>query len=154
MTIMLPRVQKAVADYYHTTINHLKGRSIYKRTSRYRHVAMYLSRTLTEASLSEIGAAFQRDHSTVMAAVRSIEKQLPTNPALRAEIEELRRRLTSSEKIKESTELATAVPFVKLSQCPTCGHTLESAAENERVVTILRMGVAAIEQGIKALERQ
>lgn len=38
-----------------------------------RHTAMYLARTLTRASLPEIGEAFERNHTTVMAAVRKIE---------------------------------------------------------------------------------
>jgi chromosomal replication initiator protein len=50
-----------------------------KRTpaiTRGRHLAMYLARELTDLSLAQIAGAFNRDHTTVMHALRSVEKRL------------------------------------------------------------------------------
>jgi len=44
-----------------------------------RHIAMYLSRNLTEASLPQIGARFGgRHHTTVIHAVDKFDRQLNT----------------------------------------------------------------------------
>jgi chromosomal replication initiator protein len=50
-----------------------------KRTAlitRARHLAMYLTRDLTSLSLTEIARAFNRDHSTVLHAVRALSTQV------------------------------------------------------------------------------
>ena len=46
------------------------------RVSRPRQIAMYLARQLTSLSLAEIARAFDRDHSTVLHAVRSVSGRL------------------------------------------------------------------------------
>ena len=46
------------------------------RVSRPRQIAMYLARQLTPLSLAEIARAFDRDHSTVLHAVRSVSGRL------------------------------------------------------------------------------
>lgn len=65
-----------------------------RRTShivRPRQVAMYLAKTLTLRSLPEIGRRMGgRDHTTVLHAVRKIDKLLETDAALQAEIADLR----------------------------------------------------------------
>jgi chromosomal replication initiator protein len=61
---------------------------------RPRHVAMYLAKSLTSNSLPEIGRRFGgRDHTTVMHAVRKIERTCADDPALRDELELLTRML-------------------------------------------------------------
>ena len=45
-------------------------------SSRPRQIAMYLARQLTSLSLAEIARAFDRDHSTVLHAVRSVSGRL------------------------------------------------------------------------------
>lgn len=57
-----------------------------------RQIAMYLAKVLTLRSLPEIGRRFGgRDHTTVLHAVRKIERLLPTDRALAEEIEVLKR---------------------------------------------------------------
>src|SRR3990172_5336391 len=61
---------------------------------RSRHLAMYLSKHLTSFSLSEIGRFFgNRDHSTVLHALRKIEAEQKGDTALHAELQSLRRGL-------------------------------------------------------------
>lgn len=54
-----------------------------------RQIAMYLSDRLAQRSLPQIGAAFLRDHSTVLHGVRKIEAMLEEDAALRATVGEL-----------------------------------------------------------------
>lgn len=58
-----------------------------------RHVAMYLSRELTGKSLPVIGRAFFRDHTTILAACRRVEKRLDSDPLARADVEALKAAL-------------------------------------------------------------
>jgi chromosomal replication initiator protein len=55
---------------------------------------MYLCKQLTTRSLPEIGRKFGgRDHTTVMHAIRQIERLKDEDPQLAADLELLRRRL-------------------------------------------------------------
>ena len=57
-----------------------------------RQIGMYLAKKLTPRSLPEIGRRFGgRDHSTVLHAVRKIERELASNEKLKSEIDLLTR---------------------------------------------------------------
>jgi chromosomal replication initiator protein len=61
---------------------------------RPRQIGMYLAKQLTSRSLPEIGRRFgNRDHTTVLHAIRKIDRELGDNPRLKDEIEELKRQL-------------------------------------------------------------
>ncbi len=61
---------------------------------RPRQIGMYLAKQLTARSLPEIGRRFgNRDHTTVLHAIRKIDKEMGDNPRLKDEIEELKRQL-------------------------------------------------------------
>jgi chromosomal replication initiator protein len=60
-----------------------------------RQIGMYLAKQLTSRSLPEIGRRFgNRDHTTVLHAIRKIEGELDANPRLRDEIEVLKKLLS------------------------------------------------------------
>ena len=68
-------VQKAVGDYYHLKTSDLKSRNSSKSVSGPRQIAMYLCKSLTSASLPEIGRSFGgKHHSTVIHSIRKIEE--------------------------------------------------------------------------------
>jgi len=59
-----------------------------------RMVAMYLTRKLTNMSYPEIGSRFGgKDHSTVMSAVRKIERLCAEDPAVRSVVATIESRL-------------------------------------------------------------
>ena len=61
---------------------------------RPRQIGMYLAKQLTSRSLPEIGRRFgNRDHTTVLHAIRKIDREMGDNPHLKDEIEELKRQL-------------------------------------------------------------
>jgi len=69
-------VQQVVATISSLSREELVSSSRVPRIARARQVAMYLSRELTSASLPRIAAAFQRDHTTVLHAVRAVQGRI------------------------------------------------------------------------------
>lgn len=60
-----------------------------------RQIGMYLAKHLTARSLPEIGRRFgNRDHTTVLHAIRKIEGELDGNQRLREELEDLKKMLS------------------------------------------------------------
>ena len=75
--VTIEMVQAEVARQFGMHVNDLRGNRRTQDVAHARHIAMYLSRELTEASLPQIGARFGgRHHSTVMHGVDKIERQL------------------------------------------------------------------------------
>jgi chromosomal replication initiator protein len=67
-------VQKAVADYYQLKVAELKSKNNSKSVAMPRQIARALCKTLTSASLPEIGRSFGgKHHSTVIHSIRKIE---------------------------------------------------------------------------------
>ncbi len=86
-------IQKTVADYYTVRLTDLKSTRKDRKIARPRQIAMYLSKTLTTKSLPEIGAAFGRDHTTIIHAVRTIEEKLLSDAQLAEDVKSLKRNL-------------------------------------------------------------
>jgi chromosomal replication initiator protein len=82
-------IQREVARYYKIAVDELRGERRVKHVSHARQVAMYLCRTLTQASLPEIGKKFNKDHSTVLTSVRKIEQLKNADDQLKLELGEL-----------------------------------------------------------------
>jgi len=67
-------IQKYVADYYNLKLVDLKSRNNSKSVAMPRQIAMYLCKSLTHASLPEIGRSFGgKHHSTVIHSIRKID---------------------------------------------------------------------------------
>ena len=67
-------IQKHVADYYQLKLAELKSRNNSKSVAMPRQIAMYLCKSLTNASLPEIGRSFGgKHHSTVIHSIRKVE---------------------------------------------------------------------------------
>ncbi len=67
-------IQKHISDYYQLKLGDLKSRNNSKSIAMPRQIAMYLCKTLTNASLPEIGRSFGgKHHSTVIHSIRKIE---------------------------------------------------------------------------------
>ncbi|MFQ5812791.1 MAG: chromosomal replication initiator protein DnaA [Anaerolineae bacterium] len=80
-------VIEVVADFYSMSPKDLKGRSRSQKVVKPRHIAMYLARQETKASLPQIGKALgDRDHTTVLYGVRKIGDQTERDEMLRREV--------------------------------------------------------------------
>jgi chromosomal replication initiator protein len=93
--VSIDDVLNAVSDYYRISLDDLRGKQRDKHIVVPRHVAMYLMRQETEASLLEIGQALGgRDHSTVLHGCEKIGKEVNENTALRKEVLAIRQQIS------------------------------------------------------------
>ncbi len=73
--ITIESIQKFVSDYYQLKTGELKSRNNSKSVATPRQIAMYLCKTLTHASLPEIGRSFGgKHHSTVIHSIKKINE--------------------------------------------------------------------------------
>jgi chromosomal replication initiator protein len=92
------QIQKIVCKHFHVDTTEMLSQARHRSVSKARHIAMYLCRQRLQCSFPEIGRAFNnRDHTTVMSAVRKVQAQRDKDPELRAQIEAIERRLTAGE---------------------------------------------------------
>jgi chromosomal replication initiator protein len=72
--VTIESIQKFTADYYQLKVADLKSRNNSKSVAMPRQVAMYLCKSLTHASLPEIGRSFGgKHHSTVIHSIKKVE---------------------------------------------------------------------------------
>ncbi len=92
--VTIEEIQRAVVAHYGLRMADMSSARRARAVARPRQVAMYLAKLLTTRSLPEIGKRFGgRDHTTVMHAIRQIERLREEDRALNDDIEALRRRL-------------------------------------------------------------
>jgi len=73
--ITIETIQKFVSEYYQLKTADLKSRNNSKSIAMPRQIAMYLCKSLTNASLPEIGRSFGgKHHSTVIHSIKKVEE--------------------------------------------------------------------------------
>jgi chromosomal replication initiator protein len=73
--ITIESIQKYVSDYYQLKTSELKSKNNSKSVAMPRQVAMYLCKSLTHASLPEIGRSFGgKHHSTVIHSIKKVDE--------------------------------------------------------------------------------
>ncbi|HUI25623.1 MAG TPA: chromosomal replication initiator protein DnaA [Candidatus Kryptonia bacterium] len=81
--VSIEAIQEVVSQHYNLSLSDLKSHRRDRNLAQARQVAMYLCRTLAEASFPVIAEKFGgRDHSTVMHAVRVVEERRAADPML------------------------------------------------------------------------
>jgi chromosomal replication initiator protein len=92
--ISIDEIQTQVAEHYRIRKAEMTSARRAREVARPRQVAMYLSKQLTPKSLPDIGRRFGgRDHTTVIHAVKQIEKLRAADADLDADIRLLTRQL-------------------------------------------------------------
>ncbi len=92
--VTVEQVLDIICRYYNVTAEALDSSSRKSAIAYPRQVAMYLSRTETEASLPQIGARLgNRDHTTVLHGYEKIAALVETDPQLRRDILEIKAML-------------------------------------------------------------
>ena len=84
-------IKQAVADYYGIAAAELTAKRRSREIVIPRQVAMFLAREMTDLSLTQLGAAFQRDHSTILHACEKVS----IDPAMSSILEDLRHAIRS-----------------------------------------------------------
>jgi len=92
--VRIDDILRTVSKHYGVNRGDLLSGRRNRSIVRPRQIGMYLAKLLTSRSLPEIGRRFgNRDHTTVLHAIRKIDRELGDNPRLKDEIEELKRQL-------------------------------------------------------------
>ncbi len=90
-------IQQAVCGHFRLSNTDLLSKDRHKSVAFARQVAMYLCRQRLKCSFPELGRAFDRDHSTVISAVRRVEAALKSSDhQVAAHLEAIEKRLASS----------------------------------------------------------
>lgn len=91
--ITIEMIQAAVEDFYGISHKDIVGKGRARSIVRPRQVAIYLCRDLSETTLSNIGKAFNRDHTTVLHSCELISSQMQEDRNLREELEAVREKI-------------------------------------------------------------
>ena len=92
--VTITDIERVVADYYKLKSTLLRSKKRNKEIAHARHVAMYLARTLTNASLPQIGKNFgDRDHTSVLHACNKIKSMVSDDWRFKEEVEQIIRVL-------------------------------------------------------------
>ena len=89
----IDEIQKKVAEHFNISVKEMQSSRRARTVARPRQIAMYLAKQLTSRSLPEIGRKFDRDHTTVMHAVRKVEELILEDASLAENVDALRRIL-------------------------------------------------------------
>jgi chromosomal replication initiator protein len=84
-------ILKATCDYFMIKMADLKSNRRDRSVARPRQIAMFLAKELTTKSLPEIGAAFGRDHTTIMHAIKQIGSLISSDPSVAEHVRFLKR---------------------------------------------------------------
>ena len=92
--VTIENIIKIVCDYFKLNVREMLS----KRRSRYlvrpRQIAMYLTKNLTSKSLPDIGREFSnRDHTTVIHSVKTIDKLKGRDEEMSKAIEKLKNKI-------------------------------------------------------------
>ena len=100
--ITVPKIMRAVAEFYQTSIRDLQSSRRERSICRPRQIAMYLGRELTLRSFPDIGQRVGgRDHTTVLHGWRKITALRAIDATLNAEIEAIIAALPSPQTAEE-----------------------------------------------------
>ena len=80
-----------VADYYGLSAALLRGSSRKKEIATARHIAVYLTREMTDMSLPRIGGAFGRDHSTIINSCEKVTQMMESTAQIRSAVADLKK---------------------------------------------------------------
>ncbi|MBC8096726.1 MAG: chromosomal replication initiator protein DnaA [Akkermansiaceae bacterium] len=94
-SISIEVIQKKVAEHFDIRLADMTSKRRPENIAFPRQIAMYLSRQMTESSLSAIGEAFGgRDHGTVLHACRLVKDRMEVDSSVRQVVSVLEKQLT------------------------------------------------------------
>ncbi len=86
-------IRELIGCQYNVSVNDLVSRSRRRSITFPRQVAMYLTRKYTDHSLADIGALYNRDHSTVLHAIKVVTHKCSRKNDVREQVDILSRKL-------------------------------------------------------------
>jgi len=95
--ITIDKVQKVVCDYFNITRDTLLSKTRKRQIVQARQIAMYMSRSLINCSLSTIGAEIGgKDHATVLHACTTVSDLMSTDKAFKQYVTDIEKMLVPS----------------------------------------------------------
>jgi chromosomal replication initiator protein len=95
--ISIEFIQKIVASYYNIPVEQLNDKTRKKLIVTARKLSMYLAKQLSDKSLVNIGEYFgNRDHSTVIHAIKSIEEMLQKDDRFKNVVNDLTKKIKTN----------------------------------------------------------
>ena len=85
----IENIQRVVAGHYGVTRLDILSSRRPERIVAPRRIAMYLAHKITNHASGAIGRQFDRDHTTILAAVKKVERMMRASGELRAQVAEL-----------------------------------------------------------------
>ena len=96
VTVTVDKIFAAVYKKYNIKKEEIVSSKRTKEIANARHITVYIIRQITDMSLPNIGKIIERDHSTVMSSLETIEKRMVQNPVFRTEMEEMIKEIKGS----------------------------------------------------------
>ena len=81
---------KAVAKYFEITYEDIVGKDRSQKMVEPRKIAMYMVRDMTHLSFPKMGEVFNKDHTTVMHSIDTLEEKLKDDAVLREKIQDVK----------------------------------------------------------------
>ncbi len=92
--VTIDKVQKIVCDYFNITRDELLSKTRKRQIVQARQIAMYMSRTLINCSLSTIGAEIGgKDHATVLHACTTVNDLMSTDKTFKQYVTDIEKLL-------------------------------------------------------------
>ncbi len=88
-----------ICDQFKVTKDDLQSRSRQQAIAFPRQVAMYLTRKHTDLSLSNIGRIYNRDHATVLYAIKAVTKGISVKTSTRRQLELLNKKFKADHRV-------------------------------------------------------
>ena len=79
-------IQNFIGGQFNISIEELKSRTRKRSIAFPRQIAMYLTRKYTDDSLADIGGLYNRDHSTVLHAIRVVTRDMSRNSSVKEQV--------------------------------------------------------------------
>lgn len=92
--LSIEQIQKFVSDHFGIPDDMLRAKTRKKEIANARQIAMYFCKNFTENSLKTIGLHFGgRDHTTVIHAITTVEKELKNDKQMKEAVEIIKRKI-------------------------------------------------------------
>ena len=96
--ITVDKIQNIVSNYFNIPLNDMLSQRRSRPLARPRQMAMYLAKKMTTRSLPEIGRRFaNRDHTTVIHAVKTISRLIEQDDEMKRNINQLKSLLLENQ---------------------------------------------------------
>ena len=119
VTVSVPLIQRVLAKHFRVTVEQMKSESRNDEIRKARDTAYHVATLITLQSTTGIGRMFNKDHSTVIHAMKKAKKEIVENKEYAALIDELVEKCWAAA-IIEKQEMERNVECLKQMQTTTC----------------------------------